>query len=110
MNGFWIPSLRAVTTFAIVIIALLAFAPTTITSFDGVASGSEIDWVVDANANRDTSGVAVSIPSQQTTEMRQNTASDDNESGTWLLMIFGFGAVAFALRGRRSDHARYQFA
>ena len=110
MNGFWIPSVRAATIFAIMIIALLAFVPTTITTVDGVASGSDTSWALDANANPDTPGVAVPNPSQQTAETRQNPASDGRESGTWLLMIFGLGAVAFALRGRRSDHARYQFA
>jgi hypothetical protein len=109
MNGVWIPSLRAVMLFAMAIIALLGFATANITTGSGIANGDDLGLTVSANANPDTPGFAVATSDQQAMEMRQIPASDDREPGTWLLMIFGLGAVAFALRCRRSERARYQF-
>ncbi len=109
MNGAWIPSLRAVMLFAMMIIALLAFSAAKIAAVGGVANGVDLDFNVAAKVNPDTPRFAVPIPGQQAAEMLQNPASDHRELGTWLLMIFGLGAVAFALRCRRSEPTRHQF-
>jgi PEP-CTERM motif len=109
MTGVWIPSLRAVMLFAMVIIASLGFAAANITTGSGIANGDDLDLAVSANANPDTPGFDAPNPDQQAMEMRQNPESDDREPGTWLLMTFGLGAVAFALRCRRSERAHYQF-
>jgi hypothetical protein len=110
MNVVRHPSLRAVICFAMVIAALLAFAAAKITTVNGVAGGEDPDLNVAASANPDTPGFAAATPGQLAVEMRQKPTLDDRELGAWLLMIFGLGAVAFALRCRRSDRVRYQFA
>lgn len=110
MNGVWTPSLRAALLFAMVIVALLAFAAAKITTFNGVASGDDSDWTVAVNANTATEAFAAPIPGQPAVEMRQKPTLDDSEPGAWLLMVFGLGAVAFALRCRRSDRVHCQFA
>lgn len=107
MSGSWIPSLRAVMLFAM--IALLAFSVAKIAALGGIVSGKDMDFSVAAKVNPDTPRFAIPIPGQQAVEMLQNPAADDRELGAWLLMIFGLGAVAFALRCRRSEPTRHQF-
>ncbi len=109
MDGIWISSLRAAMLFAMAIIALLAFAAAPIGTVGGIPNGEHPDVTVAAAANRDTPGFVDLIPGQSAVGMQQNFGSNDRELGAWLLMIFGFGAVAFTLRCRRSEPARHQF-
>jgi hypothetical protein len=109
MKGVWNPSLRAVMLFAIVVFALLGFAAAKITTVDGIASGEDPHWTVAANASPDTPGFAAPILDQHALKMWQNLTLNDRELGTWLLIIFGLGAVVLALRRQHSDRARHQF-
>jgi len=110
MNGVWIPSVRAVTLFVVVIFGLLAFSAAKISTDNGVARGEGPEWAVAVDATPDTPGLSGPDPRQKAVAMRQGPVMDDREPGTWALMIFGLGAVAFALRRRRSDSVRCQFA
>jgi hypothetical protein len=110
MIGLWMPSVRAMISFVMVTIALLAFAAVKITTGNGLVSGQNPDWTVVANAIQDTAGFAAPLPDQLLVETLQNPALDDRETGAWFLMIFGFGVVALALRCRRPDSFRCQFA
>ena len=110
MNGVWVPSVRAAMLFVVVIFGLLAFATAKISTVNGVARGESPELTVAANATPDTPGLAAPDQSQQVAAMRQSPMLADREPETWALMILGFGAVAFAVRRRRSNRVRYQFA
>jgi len=110
MNGVWVPSVRAAMLFVVVIFGLLAFAAANVSTDYGVARGESPASTVAVNATPDTPGLAGPDKRQQVVAMRQSPMLADREPETWALMILGFGAVAFAVRRRRSDRVRHQFA
>lgn len=109
MSGVRIPLLRAAMFIALGIVALLGFAAAEI-AFVGSTADGEVPYpAVAVNAEPDTLRFAGPIPGPQAEEMLQTPASQYREQGAWLLMVFGLGAVAFALRCRRSEPAHQQF-
>ncbi len=110
MSGILKLSVRAVILFAIVLFGLLAFAATKITTGDGLASADGRELVVAAGANLDTPKSVASLPGRQAMETLKDAGGADSESGALFLMILGLSAVAIALRRRRVDRVRHQFA
>jgi len=91
-------------------IGFLLFFVVEISDSNAFVNSNGWNCVLAANAIPHTTDLAVSNPSQQAMPFRQNCALADSEPGAGSLVIFGIGVVALALRRRRSDGFRYQFA